>query len=121
MKTTAPIQTYKDLIVWQKSMELCQMIYLLTESLPKLEMFGLSSQMRRCTVSIPSHIAEDKTRSTRNDYRRFLAIAHASTAELETQCILSDRIFNPKDPKIFTIIIEIKKMLSRMISKLRTS
>ena len=64
-----PIKTYKDLIVWQKSMELVVAIYTLSDEFPKTEIYGLTSQMRRAAVSIPSNIAEGRRRGSRKDYR----------------------------------------------------
>ena len=69
------IQSYKDLIVWQKAMELVVLIYELTEQFPKSEVYGLTSQMRRAVVSIPSNIAEGKLRDSRKEQRKFLLIS----------------------------------------------
>lgn len=82
---TKNINSYKDLIVWQKSMELVKSIYEMTANFPKEEIYGLISQMKRSSISIPSNIAEGKRRGTRKDYRQFLVIAYGSGAELETQ------------------------------------
>lgn len=112
---------YKELLVWQKSMKLVKLIYLATAKFPNDEKFGLISQMRRASVSIPSNIAEGKTRRTKNDYRNFLIIAAASGAELETQVLLSKEIGfgSIKDlDDIENRLIEIKKMLSSLISSL---
>lgn len=87
------IHSCKDLIVWQRSMELVKEIYLITEKLPKNEQFGLISQMRRCAVSIPSNIAEGKARRTGKDFMNFLHIAHGSVAELFTQLSLVKTLF----------------------------
>jgi four helix bundle protein len=70
-----PIQSYKNLIVWNKSMELVLLVYDITSLYPKSEIFGLVSQSRRCSVSIPSNIAEGRTRGSRKDFRQFLIIA----------------------------------------------
>ncbi|MBU1987391.1 four helix bundle protein [Patescibacteria group bacterium] len=72
------IYSYKDLIVWQKAMSLVVTIYELTKQFPKSELYGLTSQMRHCSVSIPSNIAEGKRRGSRKDYRQFLIIAYSS-------------------------------------------
>ena len=82
------LQTFKDLIAWQKSYELCLKIYKLTEYLPKSEQFGLISQLKRGSSSIPSNIAEGYNRRTKQDYLRFLYMAYGSLAELETQLLL---------------------------------
>lgn len=80
-----PIKSYKDLLVWKKSIELAKVIYQLTAKLPKDEQYGLVSQMRRSVASIPCNIAEGSRRSSRRDFRNFILIAYGSGAELETQ------------------------------------
>jgi four helix bundle protein len=80
--------SYKDLIVWQKSIILVKTIYGLTGTLPSEEKFGIVSQMRRASVSIPSNIAEGHARRTTGDYVRFVSNAEGSLAELETQIII---------------------------------
>lgn len=84
--------TYKDLIVWQKSIALVVEVYKLTDGFPKTEIYGLVSQMRRCSVSIPSNIAEGRRRCSAKDFRRFLTISFGSGAELETQIIISKKL-----------------------------
>jgi len=76
------IKSYKDLVVWQKSMNLVVDIYKITENFPREEVFGLTSQMRRCAISIPSNIAEGRGRGTRKDFAQFLRIALGSADEL---------------------------------------
>ena len=82
------LNSYQDLLVWQKSVELCVEIYKLVKLLPKEEMYGLSDQMRRAVVSIPSNIAEGYTRKSTNEYLNFLSIANGSRTELETQLLI---------------------------------
>jgi four helix bundle protein len=79
------VQSFRDLLVWQKSMKLATLIYRITQQFPQHEMYGMVSQMRRCAVSIPSNIAEGYGRLTIGEYRQFLAIARASSFELQTQ------------------------------------
>lgn len=79
------INSFKDLIVWQKSMDLVESIYRITEKLPSKEQFGLISQMRRAAVSIPSNIAEGYGRQSKGSYTQFLSISRGSLLELETQ------------------------------------
>ena len=86
------IKSYRDIIAWQRSIELAENIYELTRILPKEELYGLSSQMRRAAVSIPSNIAEGYGRRSVNDYIRFLNIALGSSYELETQLELCQRL-----------------------------
>jgi len=92
MTSNNTINSYKDLIVWQKSMNLVVEVYKLTDNYPKTEIYGLTSQTRRSSVSIPSNIAEGRKRSSRKDYRQFLIIAYASGAELETQIEIAKRL-----------------------------
>ena len=83
---------FKNLLVWQKSMDLVEIIYKLVRLLPKDEQFELSSQMRRAAVSIPSNIAEGQGRKTDREFIRFLSIARGSRAELETQLLVANRL-----------------------------
>ena len=83
------LRNYKDLKVWQKSYQLCLEIYRTTDVFPKNENFGLTSQMRRSALSIPSNVAEGYGRKTTPEYVRSLSIAYGSTCELETQLLLS--------------------------------
>lgn len=85
-------RTHRDLDVWKKSIDLVTLIYKFTANYPKDEMYGLTSQIRRCAVSIPSNIAEGSARTTRKDFSHFLAIALGSVAELETQLIISKNL-----------------------------
>lgn len=78
------IQSYRDLKIWQKSVELATQVYALTESFPSSEIYGIISQMRRAAISIPSNIAEGSRRGTKKDYCHFLLIAFGSGSELET-------------------------------------
>ena len=115
------INDYKDLLVWQKAMNLVASIYKTTYLLPKNETYGISDQMRRAAVSIPSNIAEGYGRQTPKSYVQFLTIARGSVYELETQLLLCQRIHqisseNIKD--ILTTISEIKKMLTTLINRL---
>jgi four helix bundle protein len=86
------VRTHRDLDVWKKSIDLVTLIYKFTANYPKDEMYGLTSQIRRCAVSIPSNIAEGSARTTKKDFSHFLAIALGSVAELETQLIISKNL-----------------------------
>ena len=88
------IRRHRRFSVWQKAMELTEHIYLFTQLLPSEEKFGLTSQLRRCSVSIPSNIAEGASRHSDKEFLRFLNIAKGSLAELETQIILCSRLYN---------------------------
>lgn len=86
------IKSYRDLIAWQKAMELCQEVYRLSQRFPADERFGLTAQIRRCAVSVPSNIAEGYGRGRQQDYLRFLRMARGSLYELETQIVLAVRL-----------------------------
>ena len=119
---TKGINSYKDLIVWQKSMELVKSIYELTAHFPKEEIYGLTSQIKRSAVSIPSNIAEGKRRGTRKDYRQFLIVEYGSGAELETQIEIAKMLQFGKNLNYDTIdklIEEVMKMLNKLISSLQ--
>ena len=114
------IQSYQDLIVWQKGIALVECVYAASKSFPDEEKFGLTSQMRRCAVSIPSNIAEGFGRGKNKYYRYFLTIARGSLLELETQTIISERLGYLKSPKeILNLIEEESKMLNSLLSKLK--
>jgi len=83
---------YRELVVWQKAMSLAEAAYAVAGLLPDSERFGLSSQIRRAAISVPSNIAEGHERRSRAEYRRFIAIACGSLAELETQLELANRL-----------------------------
>ena len=89
---TATIRSFRDLFAWQKAIELCQEVYRLTQGFPGEERFGLTAQMRRAAVSIPSNIAEGYGRGRKRDYVRFLNVARGSLYELETQLVLVVRL-----------------------------
>lgn len=113
------IKDFKDLIVWQKSMILVELVYKLSAKLPRQEDFGLASQIKRSAVSIPSNIAEGKSRSSRKDFAQFVFISRGSVFELETQLLLLERIFKISTQNERDLCIEIGKMLSAIITKLR--
>jgi four helix bundle protein len=85
-------QSYRDLIAWQKGMELVVTIYSATQGFPKEERYGLSSQLRRAAVSVPSNIAEGQARYSQREFLRFLSNARGSLAELETQVMMAERL-----------------------------
>ena len=84
-ESSSGVSSYRDLIAWQKSMRLVENIYLITQDFPKTEQFGLTSQMRRAVISIPSNLAEGSSRRSTHEFIRFINIATGSLAELETQ------------------------------------
>ena len=117
------IYSYKDLIVWQRSIELVVAVYALTEQYPKSELYGLISQMRRAAVSISSNIAEGRKRGTRKDFRQFLVITYSSGAELETQIEITKRLSFGKNlnyTDVDRLLLEVMKMLNKMLSTLKS-
>jgi four helix bundle protein len=110
---------FKSLLVWQKAMTLVEEVYELSKFLPEKESFSLTSQIRRSAISVPSNIAEGSRRSTKKDYIQFLRIAYGSLAELETQLLLTQKLY----PEITTksalfALEEVSKMLNGLIAKL---
>lgn len=115
--------SYQNLKVWQKSTDLVIEIYQITKNFPKEEIYGITSQIRRCAVSIPSNIAEGSQRSTQKDFKHFLFITKGSAAELETQLLIANKLeYIDKDifDKLKLDLIEIRKMLSGLMSRLQT-
>lgn len=115
------ISSFRGLIVWQKSFELTNAVYALTQRLPRHEQFGLTSQLQRAAVSIPSNIAEGQQRNNVKEYRQFLGIAKGSSAELETQLLLAESIYSLDVTKELATLHEIQKMLRRLHFRLEPS
>ncbi len=116
------VQSFRELTVWQKSMKLAAEIYRITKMLPKDELYGLTNQLRRAAVSIPSNIAEGNGRDSKKEYLRFLYIARGSKAEVETQLLLCVELGYLREEEIKTaeeLCIEVSKMLNTIISKFK--
>jgi len=116
------IQSHRDLLVWQKSMDLVEAIYRITQKLPSHEQFGLISQLRRAAVSIPSNIAEGYGRQSSGNYRQFLSVSRGSLLEVETQielCLRLGYLTQTDTASIFAAITELSKMLTSLISKIK--
>ena len=114
------MKSFKELIVWQKAVELCVLIDKITSNFPKSELYGITNQMRRSVVSISSNIAEGQLRGHK-EFIQFLKIAYGSGAELETQLIISLKInllTNSDFNKIYSALEEVMKMLNKLISSL---
>ena len=114
------VLNYRELIVWQKAMELVTEIYQLVKLLPKEEIYALSSQMRRAAVSIPSNIAEGQQRKSTKEFANFLSISRGSVAELETQlfiCINLNYLTEAQIEKALGLCQEEGKMLNSLIDK----
>ena len=117
------LKNYKELKVWQKSYQLCLRIYRATDVFPKHERFGLTSQMRRSVLSIPSNIAEGYGRKTTPEYVRSLYIAYGSTCELETQLLLSGDLGYLDKETLSGLqrdISEVERMMKALIKTLET-
>ena len=118
----AKLNSYKDLLVWQKSIELVKEIYNLTSKFPKSEIYGLVNQMRRAAVAIPSNIAEGDKRQHLPEYIQFLSVANSSAAELETQLIISSQLDKTKNldySRAFSLLSEVMSMLHVLIENLK--
>ena len=114
------IKSHKDLKVWQESMTLVILVYRISEDFPKHEIYGLSSQIRRAAVSIPSNIAEGAGRNGENEFTRFLYIALGSLSEVETQLEISQRLsYVDNIEEINKSIYFIRNMLSNLIKSLK--
>ena len=115
------IHSHRELIVWQKAMDLVTIVYACTENFPSSEMYGLTNQMRRAAVSIPCNIAEGRKRGSAKDYRQFLLIAYGSGAELETQLEIVGRLPFGKNIKLdreIGLLNEVMRMLNVMVTSL---
>jgi four helix bundle protein len=112
---------YKDLIVWQKAMALVTDVYRATQPFPKEELFGLTSQMRRAAVSIPSNIAEGQGRLTQGEFRQFLGNARGSFAELDTQLLIAQNLgYLKESAQLFDELAEVGRLLNGLLSSLET-
>jgi len=118
---SAKVRSHRDLLVWQKAMDLVDLVYDVTESLPKSEGFGLTAQITRAAVSVPSNIAEGQARSTAKDFANFLAIARGSLMETGTLIAVAGRrryITESEAESVQGRIEEISKMLTSLRAKL---
>ena len=110
---------YKNLIVWQKAMKLTVAVYAATGKFPKQEQFGLTSQLQRAAVSIPSNIAEGSSRGDK-DFHRFLTIAFGSGMEVETQLIIAKELNYLSEETCHELTLSLEEVM-RMLNKLRSS
>ena len=116
------METHKDLRVWQQSIEMVTSIYLMTQSFPKEEMFGLVSQLRRASVSVPSNIAEGYARGTDKEKLHFLRMSSGSMSEVETQLLLSlnlGYIDQEKYNELSGTVTSVWKQLNSLISSIK--
>ncbi len=114
-------QSYQDLLVWQKAMSLVTDIYRITSEFPPEERYGLTSQVRRAAVSIPSYIAEGQAMPTRGELLQFLGYAKGSLAELDTQLRIAENLGYLHDSDtLFGDLFDVRQMLSGLVSSLTT-
>jgi four helix bundle protein len=115
------VKHYQELIAWQKAMDLVEEVYRASRSFPREEIYGLTSQLRRAAVSIPSNIAEGQGRRTTADFLRHLSIAYGSLLELETQLLIATRLnylVPQKCQEILKIAGEVGRILNGLMSSL---
>lgn len=114
------IRGYEDLKVWQKSMELVEMVYIATDRFPKKEQYRLVDQLCRAAVSVPSNIAEGSMRHTTKEYIRFVGIAQGSLAEVETQLMIAKKLNYIEENDYFNIM-SVASEVGKMLNGLNTS
>jgi four helix bundle protein len=118
------VKNFKELIVWQKAMDVAELVYGLEKELPRKEVYSLCSQLTRSAVSIPSNIAEGQARRSSKEFVQYLSVARGSAAELETQLLLSVRIGYLDSSDVIetqNILNEVVRMLNALIAKLSTT
>ncbi|MBK9509346.1 MAG: four helix bundle protein [Cytophagaceae bacterium] len=116
------MKSYRELLIWQKSILVVTNIYKLTRDFPKEELFGITSQMRRCAISIPSNIVEGFGRKSQGDFKRFLNISLGSIYELQTQIEISQNLeyLNTENYKyLMESCVELEKMMNSLVSKIK--
>lgn len=111
---------FKELEIWKRSRLFCSKIYTITSNFPESEKFGLTNQLRRASVSIPSNIAEGSSRNSNKDFARFLQIALGSAYEIETQLLIAQDLNFIKDSELECVISEIQEII-KMISKFKST
>ena len=112
---------YKDLLVWQKAPDMVTEVYRITRQFPKEELYGLTSQLRRAAVSVPSNIAEGQGHLTRGEFRQFLGHAKGSLAEVDTQMLIARNLGYLADPApILERTAEVARLLNGLLSSLAT-
>ena len=114
------IQSFRDLIAWQKAMEFAVEVYRNTGAFPKEEIFGLKQQLRRASVSVPCNIAEGHGRGTRKDYLNFLSIAFGSLNEAQTQIMLAERL-GYVSPERSSVLLALAGEVARLLNGLRNA
>lgn len=113
------VWSFKDLVIWKRSRELVGAVYEICKKLPKEETYGLSSQLRRAVISVPSNIAEGYRRNNRKEFANFLSIAIGSAAEVETQLLLCKDLYHINIEAEVNEVEQIQKMIASALRKLR--
>ncbi len=115
------VKDYRELIVWQEAMDLVETIYRATGAFPREEIYGLTSQIRRAAISIPSNIAEGNGRNTTRDYVHFLGMAYGSVKEVETQVLIAERlryVNSTHSAELVKTTTEIARLISGLMNSL---
>ena len=122
--TNKPLRSYRELIAWQKSVDLVTEIYSVTKGFPRDEIYGLTSQLRRSAVSVPSNIAEGQGRATKGEFIQFLCHARGSLFELETQIVIAEKLgyITPEiESRVASMITEVARILNGLLTSLGIS
>ncbi|MGV0995947.1 four helix bundle protein [Empedobacter falsenii] len=114
------MNNYKDLLVWQKSIDYTILVYSILKSFPKEEMYSLTSQIKRSLISIPSNIAEGAGRNSKKEFNQFLSIALASSFELETQLIIALKLNYIENDECLKELNHIQNMIAKLKNSLNT-
>ena len=122
--TNGPLRSYRELVAWQKAVALVTDVYAITKELPRAEIYGLTSQLRRSAVSIPSNIAEGQGRATKGEFIQFLCHARGSLFELETQIIIARKlgyIAPAVEGRVTAQVTEVARILNGLLTSLGIS
>jgi four helix bundle protein len=116
------VKSYKDLLIWQKGIDLVVEVYKAVKAFPREELYALSDQIKRSSVSVPSNIAEGQARQHTTEFRQFLHVSLGSLAELDTQTIIANKLGYMSEKRLSSIsneITQLRKMMFSLISKLK--
>ncbi len=116
------VKDYKELIAWRKAMDLVEVVYRMSAGFPHAEVYGLSAQIRRAAVSVPSNIAEGQGRHTVRDFLYFLSVARGSLKEVETQTLIAGRLSyvdKPTESELLNLTTEVGRLITGLMNSLR--
>src|SRR5262249_37836856 len=120
-ETDMAVKNYSELIAWQKAMDLVEVVYRSTKEFPREELYGLTAQVRRAAVSIPSNIAEGQGRRTTADFLHFLSMAYGSLREVETQILIAERLCyvdsTTREP-VMALASEVGRLINGLVNSL---